>query len=528
MRWRVRSVTRARTVRGRIERIRRIRSHPAKVVCAREEGMTLIELLITLVILPLVIGGLAYGLVAVFSLQSSVSGRVTDSGNAQTLSATYLEDVEGAQALTTASTPICGTGTQLLGLEWGAGRSAYEDYVSYNAIENGTSSSYSLLRESCVAQPSANPTSSEVVATDLSAATVASSPVVTCSPLMSDCASQARTAMVATTYIAAVSLPVTETLSTNTGSSTPFSFTLTAAPRTYSDVAPRPAPALYSPFSLLSSTSCSALTLGNNAVLSINVGSGTDNGALGVASTCAGAVSVGPNAQLLATSVITPNTSLDAISAGSGATYPSSEYYTSQVADPFANLTPPADPPSGGSVVTCSDSGGVYTCPPGYYTSDPGLTFTNGATVHFTPGGTFWFEQGLTIANNVDATFATGTYIFDSTTSAISTAPGTTIDGTSGVLFYVHSGSATFGNNATINLKGLAQYDNIAIWDAAANGTSDPITLGNNGSSGSGYGGVYVPNGQAVLNNNGTVTCGFLVTSTASISNNVTLNITSP
>ena len=493
-----------------------------------DEGMTLVELLITMLVLPIVIGGLAFGLIAVFSLQSSVSGRVTDSGNAQTLSATYIKDVQSAQVITDSATPTCGSGTQLFGVAWGATSKGYLNYVSYDAVQNGTDATYSLSRSLCSDAPSSVPTSSQLVATDLSASSAVSTPTLQCSPSQSSCASQARTAFVATAGVAQVTLEITETQSNITSTSAPFAFALTATPRSFTEATNPVQMPSFSPFSLLSSSSCSALSLGNNAVLSINVGTGTDNGSLGVASTCPGAISISPNAQLLATSINTSDPTLNSVTAGSGAIYPSSEYYTNNVGDPFASLTPPADPPTGGSVVTCSQSGSTFTCPPGYYTTDPGLGFGNNATVQFTPGGTFWFEQGLTLANGANVTFATGTYIFDGTSSALSTASNTTINATSGVLFYIHTGAVTFGNNAIINMKGLAQYDYVAVWDAAASGVTNPITLGNNGSAGYGYSGIYVPNGEAVLNNNGTVTAAFLVTNTANISNNVSLNITSP
>ncbi|HVB50427.1 MAG TPA: hypothetical protein VND89_01605 [Acidimicrobiales bacterium] len=493
-----------------------------------DEGMTLVELLVTMLVLPLIIGGLAFGLIAVFSLQSSVSGRVTDSGNAQTLSATYMKDVQSAQAITTSATPICGTGTQLFAVAWGATASGFVNYVSYDTMQNGAAANYSLTRTQCADVPSSVPTSSQLVATDLSATSASAPPILTCSPSLSACSSQARTAWVTASGVSQVALTITETQSQITNSLAAFAFDLSATPRGFTEATNATQLPTFAPFSLLSPSSCSALSLGNNSVLSINVGTGTDNGALEVASPCPGAVAIAANAQLLATSINTSDTALNSVSAGSGAVYPSNEYYTSQVGDPFASLTPPADPPSGGSVVSCTNVGSVYTCPPGYYTTDPGASWVNGATVRFTPGGTFWFEQGLTVSNNANVTFATGTYIFDGTSTALSTAPNTTIDATSGVLFYVHSGAVTFGNNATINVKGLAQYNYVALWDAGASGTTNPITLGNNGSAGYGYGGIYVPNGEAILNNNGTVTAAFLVANTAVISNNVSLNITSP
>lgn len=492
-----------------------------------DEGMTLIELLVTLLILPLVIGGLAFGLVAVFSLQSNVSGRITDSGDAQTLSASFSKDVQSAQQLTDSSTPTCGAGRQLIAFEWGATSVGYLNYVSYNSLPNGSTTTYSLVRNLCISAPSPSPSLTQTVVTDLSATSASAPPTITCAPTANDC-SPHPTAWVEARGVTQVMLPVTETQSVIAGSSKPFAFALSATPRAFTEAVNPTSLATFAPFSLLSTASGTALSIGNNSALSISVGAGLNNGALAIASTYASAISMSNGSTLNATSINTSDTGLNSVSGSGAPSPPLSEFYTNQIGDPFASLTPPADPPVGGSTVTCSPSGSVYTCPPGNYATDPGATFTNGATVQFTPGGTFWFENGLTLSNNVNVTFATGIYIFDGATTALWTQNGTTVTGTSGVLFYIHTGVVTFGNNATINLKGLAQYQYVAVWDVAASGTTNPITLGNNGTAGYGYGGIYAPNGQVILNNNGTVTAAFLVTSTAVISNNVSLNIASP
>src|ERR1019366_10827590 len=110
------------------------------------------------------------------------------------------------------------------------------------------------------------------------------------------------------------------------GSTTPFAFALTATPRAFTEATNVSQPSSFAPFTLLSATASNALTLGNNSVLSIDVGTGTDNGTLSVASTLPGSVSISPNAQLLAASINTSDTALNSVSAGSGATYPSSEF----------------------------------------------------------------------------------------------------------------------------------------------------------------------------------------------------------
>ncbi len=76
----------------------------------------MIELLIVTVILPIIVAAVAYALIAVFSLQGGATSRLTNSDDAQTVSATYENDVQSASQITTmkVSSPECGTsGTQL-------------------------------------------------------------------------------------------------------------------------------------------------------------------------------------------------------------------------------------------------------------------------------------------------------------------------------------------------------------------------------------------------------------------------------
>lgn len=148
-----------------------------------EEGFTLLELCIVLVLVPIVMGALAAGLIAVLSLQSSVSTRVADSGDAQLVSVNFVPDVQSAAELTTdASASQCGTGTQLLGLEWNLNASSgiYETVVSYVEQRQGTS--YVLAREYCTSGASSTPTGSTIVSfnvvANLSAPTISPSALV--------------------------------------------------------------------------------------------------------------------------------------------------------------------------------------------------------------------------------------------------------------------------------------------------------------------------------------------------------------
>src|ERR1700679_3879170 len=76
----------------------------------RDDGFTLVELLITLTILPLVIGALSFGIIAVLSLNSQTTNRFSDTSDAQVVQSTYQKDVQAAGYITTDSTssPQCG------------------------------------------------------------------------------------------------------------------------------------------------------------------------------------------------------------------------------------------------------------------------------------------------------------------------------------------------------------------------------------------------------------------------------------
>ena len=92
-----------------------------------EGGFTLIELLVSVVILPLVVGAIAVALVSVFSQQSGVSNRISDSGDAQVVSSNFVNDVQSAAFVTTLGAPQnlvppqsapCGPSPQVLGLQY--------------------------------------------------------------------------------------------------------------------------------------------------------------------------------------------------------------------------------------------------------------------------------------------------------------------------------------------------------------------------------------------------------------------------
>lgn len=484
-----------------------------------ERGFTLVELLIVVTILPLVIGAISVGLLSVFSLQSSISNRLSDSGDAQVVSANFIKDVQSADLITTqqSSTPQCGTGTQLLGIQWSNGQTVVS-YVSI-PVSNGSSTTYSLVRQYCAAGNTQTPESTSVISYGLAGSQAA--PSISCSSTDSNCS--ASTQWISAIGVTAVSFAITEPRSN-------YSYTLVATPRSWNSTSGgfpgggQP----YAPFTLLNPSSCSALRVGQGT-LSINVGAGLGNGILGVESTCPGTVTISNGGTLAASSVVTANPTLNSIAPNSKATYPSTEYYNTQFSNPFGPLNAPANPTE--STASCSSTAGTdkngnqtlaYNCPPGIYSSPPSFSGTDTVTINFSGGGMYWFQQGLDIPNNATINFATGTYIFDGTPS-LSTGSNDTIIG-SNVLFYIKNGSASFGNNNNISLTALTGYQGVAIWNSANGGT---LSLGDN-SIANLNGGIYIPQGTILSGSNVTMSTTFIVTNTATFGNNLNLTITSP
>ena len=164
-------------------------------------GFTLIELLIVTLILPLVIGAIAVALISVFSLQGSVSGRVTGSSDAQMVSANFVIDVHGASMIIAPpagapsgqSPSTCGTGgTEVLSLQ-SVTSSGTPTLTSYLTVQHG--STYALVRNVCQ-NGSSTPTSTSTVSNNVQNGQTAS---VTC----------ASTLTVATSALASGSGPTT-------------------------------------------------------------------------------------------------------------------------------------------------------------------------------------------------------------------------------------------------------------------------------------------------------------------------------
>ena len=201
---------------------------------AGDDGFTLIELVVVLVILPLIMGALAVALLVTFQEQVGVSTRISTSADAQVTSAYFVRDVESAMYVTTATTPApgsatwpsaagpvgaCGSGTALIvSLAWPTGQQPIDKtatVVSYWRMPKGL-----LERELC--RGSASPSSSITSRDFLSPFAHALVSCATSAP----CATAAATRWVSATAVSGLTLAVTEHLTKGS-----YDYSLTAAPR---------------------------------------------------------------------------------------------------------------------------------------------------------------------------------------------------------------------------------------------------------------------------------------------------------
>ena len=240
------------------KRIRYARRKPES-----DSGFTLIELLIVTAVIPIIVGALAAGLLAVFSLQSSAASRLGDTSDAQAVSASFSPDVQEAQEITLSPSPVCGSQSsgEVLGLEWGLqlvnNTAVYDDIAAYVVVPSG--SNYNLVRQLCVTNGGTTTQTNTILSYDVQANL--QPPTVTCTPAISNatCSGISNASVptwLATTGVESVSFPIQEPKSS-------YTYTLTADPAATATVTDDGAP-----FQVKATTGCNDATPGSGPLAS--------------------------------------------------------------------------------------------------------------------------------------------------------------------------------------------------------------------------------------------------------------------
>jgi prepilin-type N-terminal cleavage/methylation domain-containing protein len=437
----------------------------------RDEGFTLIELLVVIIIIPIVVSGISIAIITSLKDDTAVPTRLADSHDAQITSAYFVRDVQSATELwapTGLSTPLCGTGNQLLGLEWNLAVGT-PTYVSYVTKLLGTSPA--LVRNVC----SGTTVSASTVAHDLASLTAA---VVSLTCSRSDptnCASDAAAAPVTSLDVELVQVTVSE--------QSGYQYMLTAAPRPFGSQGTNATPPGASLPTLL------LLGSGQNVLNCAGSGTGqlTVNGMAAVDSTATGSLNFAGGDKIAGGQVYSGN----GAGGSSGPLQPPSAYTATStvpyqpgppIPDPYASL---ADPSTTGLPVYHGSFTGNTTLPgPGVYMDAVSVTKSQ--------------------------TLASGIYIFEQGFSA-SGSPGSTINGSAGVLFFIGVPNAPpgtpqpaifsdTGNNA-VQLAPMTAgpYSGMVIFQARTD--TNALNIAGNGSTFSGA--IYAAGASVNTSGNG-------------------------
>ena len=421
-----------------------------------EEGFTLVELVMVLIIMPLIVGAVAVVMITTLKATSDPNGttaRLAESNDEQITSTYFVRDIENSTQITTQGAFLCGsppplpqTATQVLGLFGDGGVTT----ISYVVTTIGGLPT--LVRYYCASGKSGTPTNTTTLSNTLTSATAVSLTLTCATAYSTTCSSDAAAAPTSSIDVSIVGIAVNE----NSG----FSFDLAASPRqslgsTQSLVVSTP------PLLLLGSglppTGGADCGPGNEGL--------TVNGVLGVDSSRNGSIRVG-NQGLTAQQVYSPPIQ------GGGSPVTPQNGYTQQGALPG---TP--------KYATGPTAGNPFASLP---SPDPSASKT------------FVYSTPLTTGNDGSGNLKSGIYILeDGIDASLTSDPG-------GVFFYVTGGSVTLGGSPNLNLSAMTNagpYSGILLYQVP----SDPqgLTLLRTPNANSLDGVIAAPGAEATLNGGG-------------------------
>jgi prepilin-type N-terminal cleavage/methylation domain-containing protein len=436
-----------------------------------DEGFTMIELLTVLVILPLVVGAISVALISVISQQNTVSNKVSDSADAQLLSANFVSDVQSATQITTLATApnSCApsAGALVVSLQWIAqiGGNPTQVVVSYLYGEQAPSHINSLYRELCLGG-SSMPTATSIVSHDVQAGLAALIAGSSCDPAALQCnpaQAVASKGWVATAGVTGVLLNV----NAQAHGDTAYKYTLDGVPRTTNNVSRGIQPPGHPPLLILGDSPIDCQGNGNMTVNGITAINATTTPAVKAQG---GTAFVDANGGIYTDTTTTTGATSGNVNLGPGTAVTDNTY----THDPYQGLLPPS-------------------------ATTPGVTV---------------FAGNVSITSPV--VFQDGIYIFE---NGLSLTGKGLIEGSSGpgsfphVLFYVVGGSVDIEGQGSQTLYPLASPPSpapgIVIWQAASD--NSPLKLAGQGQSTTIEGTVYTPGSTVETVGTGALTANSVV-----------------
>jgi hypothetical protein len=485
---------------------------------ASEAGVTLTELLVVLVIMPLILGAIAAAVITSFQDQQGVSSRLTDSSSAKTTSAYFVRDVQSATSVTTnqatTSPAQCGSGTTFeLGLSWG-NPAAGTSVVTYWATSvAGTPATWNLVRQFCT-NGSTTPLSSVNVASGLLSVPTLPTPTPAFTAVVTpqSQANAANTNWTSTAGTSSVAIGALQSAST-------YNFNLVGVPRLYTPqslgVTGGGSPDL--PPLLLLGTGAPAINCQGSSTGRISV-----TGQAYLNSAANSSINVGPNASMTATQIVTANLTPSKVITGGGPVTPSTPNYSPPSPDPYGsnpggnNLQPPS---TTGLPVFANGSSHGTTVQPGVYQTT--LTFS-GNTAFTMASGIYILQQGISVTGGASLTSAPGGVLLYVTATPSPADPNGSIPGTN------PPESIQFAGNGAVTISPLPLYTDantqtaksLAIWQDKSD--TNLVQMSGNGSGNIVSGTVYAPTAQVGGVGNGSFTTGGLISSTLGCAGNGT------
>ena len=466
-----------------------------------DDGFTLIEVIIAVVVLAGITAAITAIMITSMSGSRSTTQRVRESNDTQLISAFLVRDAQAAGG----TNPSTAAADSSLGVRRDAEFSECADPMSSPVIGFKWIDRTSLTAKvthvaNFYVKPSANELVRRICDDTASPGTVAFVGELTLGrhvlQALASCEPVAACPAASSGFPDSIRLDITETnnpvnrVNPVTGSPEAYSYSLTAALRPEGQTPPTGSTGAQVPLLALGASACvngtTGLRVQGTTDVSVNGGvivNATDVGACAAMTTSGGSDWVASGGT-------------DILQGGSCGGNPTScaavapSPFQTPVGDPFAELAPPTG--------TCGAGGnpgpvsGSY--PPGVYNTS--VTLGNGT--HTFPGGTYIFCNGLAINS------------------------GAVVNG-SGVQFYIAGGTFTINGQSTLSLTGLAP-DLPMIWLPG----SGSLTI-NGGTTIDSYAGlIYAPNTNVTIEGGAGLTIGSIIARTISFAGNSGIGVGPP